>query len=308
MWTSGYSTVFGLFSNDELNALKALKSYQSKIRKNISGRDDMIMMNTWGDRGAGERINEQYIINELELCNHLGVTHFQIDDGWQTGKSPATTEGGSFDDIWARDDYWIPDNNNFPNGLAPVVKRGKELGIEVCIWFNPSYTNNYESWKRDAEALIDLNKKYGIRTFKIDGLRIHNKLSEERVDNMLSMVSEALDHDVVFNLDVTADKRFGYFYKNRYGNIFLENRYTDFVNYYPYWTLQNLWMLSKYVPSRNLQIEFLNKWRNSEKYGDDPFAPANYDFEYLFAITMMSQPSLGWKHKTCRRKLSKLPR
>lgn len=292
-WTRGYSTVFGLFSQNEYSALTNLKSYQSKIRKVIPGRDEMIMMNTWGDRGVGKRINEEYILSELKLCHRLGITHFQIDDGWQTGKSPATTEGGSFDNIWDRPGYWTPDRGNFPNGLKFVVEKGRDLGIEVCLWFNPSYSNSYADWLQDANVLISLNRKYGIRTFKIDGLRIHNKLSEERVDSLLSTVSKALNHDVVFNLDVTADKRFGYLFRNSFGNIFLENRYTDFGNYYPYWTLRNLWTLSKYVPSRNLQIEFLNKWRNRDKYGNDLFAPANYDFEYLFAITMMAQP-LAW--------------
>lgn len=80
---------------------------------------------------------------------------------------------------------------------------------------------------------------------------------------------------------------------NEYGNIFLENRYTDWNNYYPYKTLRNLWQLSRYVPAEKLQIEFLNKWRNASKYGDDIFAPANYSFEYLFAITMAGQP-LAW--------------
>ena len=291
-WTSAYSTVLGLFSKNEYNALQGLKKYQSRIRKVIPDRDEMIMMNTWGDRGVGKRINEAYILRELELCHQLGVTHFQIDDGWQTGKSPATTQSGSFDSIWERSDYWKPDPANFPNGLKDVVERGKQLGVEICIWFNPSYTNNYIDWKRDAEVLIYLNQQYGIRTFKIDGLRIHNKISEERVDSLLATVARSLNYDVVFNLDVTADKRFGFHFKNKYGNIFLENRYTDFGNYYPYWTLRNLWSLSKYVPTRNLQIEFLNKWRNREKY-NDLFAPEHYDFEYLFAITMMAQP-LAW--------------
>jgi len=52
-------------------------------------------------------------------------------------------------------------------------------------------------------------------------------------------------------------------------------------------------MLSKYVPAQNFQIEFLNKWRNSDKYAGDPFAPMNYSFDYLFAITMAAQP-LAW--------------
>ena len=56
-------------------------------------------------------------------------------------------------------------------------------------------------------------------------------------------------------------------------------------------------MLSKYVPAERLQIEFLNKWRNREKYAGDPFAPANYDFEYLFATTIVGQP-LAWMEAT----------
>ena len=58
---------------------------------------------------------------------------------------------------------------------------------------------------------------------------------------------------------MTAGRRWGYHYGNEYGNIFLENRYTDWGNYHPHWTLRNLWMLARTVPPQNLQIEFLNK-------------------------------------------------
>lgn len=292
-WTPGYSAVMGLFSGDEYSSLRSLRTYQNRLRKRVAERDDMIMMNTWGDRGRDSRINEKYIIEELELCSGLGISHYQIDDGWQTGKSPASVGGGSFDNIWDRDDYWKPNSNNFPSGFTPVIEKGKELGIEICLWFNPSYSDNYLDWEKDADLLISLNREYGIRTFKIDGLRIHNKLSDLRVDSMFMKVEKALNSDVVINLDVTNDRRYGYLYRNRYGNIFLENRYSDFGTYYPYWSLRNLWTLSKYVPAQDLQIEFLNKWRNRDKYKDDPFAPELYDFEYLFAITMMAQP-LAW--------------
>lgn len=54
-------------------------------------------------------------------------------------------------------------------------------------------------------------------------------------------------------VDETAGRRGGYHYLNEYGNLFLENRYTDWTNYYPYTTLRNLWMLSKYVPAEKFQ-------------------------------------------------------
>src|SRR5690606_8331329 len=69
---------------------------------------------------------------------------------------------------------------------------------------------------------------------------------------------------------------------------------TDFASYYPHFTLRNLWMLSKYIAPQRLQIEFLNKWRNMDKYPKgDLFARECYSFEYLFAITMPAQP-LAW--------------
>lgn len=53
-------------------------------------------------------------------------------------------------------------------------------------------------------------------------------------------------------------------------------------------------MLAKYVPPQNLQIEFLNNFRNADKYpADDILAPSKVGFEYEFAITMMAQP-LAW--------------
>lgn len=293
-WRKAYSVVTGVYNGGELNRLTALRSYQKNMRKLLPGRDEMVMMNTWGDRNQDSRVNEQFSLQEVEKAAQLGITHFQIDDGWQQGKSPnSAVAKGSFENIWSNPDYWTPDPQKYPNGLGPVVEKGKKLGVEICLWFNPSVQNNYADWEKDAQALIKLYKTYGIRTFKIDGLAIPTKQAEINLRHLFDRVLEASGNNVVFNLDATAGRRSGYHTFNEYGNIFLENRYTDWQNYYPYWTLRNLWLLSKYVPAEKLQIEFLNKWRNVDKYGKDVFAPAHYSFEYLFAITMAAQP-LAW--------------
>lgn len=294
-WRRGYGFVTGVYAGDENNSYIALRAYQEKIRIHKVGRDEMILMNTWGDRGQDSRVKEKFALEELEAGAKLGITHFQLDDGWQTGRSSnSALKGGSLENIWTNKKYWEPNPEKFPNGLEPIVKKGKELGIEVCIWFNPSKDNSNEYWEKDANALIDIYKKYGIRTFKIDGVNLPDKLAEINFRKFLDKVSVETDNNVVFNLDVTAGRRGGYHYLNEYGNIFLENRYTDWTNYYPYTTLRNLWTLSKYVPAQNLQIEFLNKWRNPDKYpANDILAPKNYSFDYLFAITMFAQP-LAW--------------
>ena len=292
-WTRAYGYVTGLFGSGELSQLEALRSYQTRVRPMLPERDEMIMLNTWGDRGQDTRVNEAFCLNELDLCARLGITHFQIDDGWQEGRSANSAFGGTFNNIWSNPNYWEPDKERFPNGLEPIVRRGKELGVEVCLWFNPSKQDDYADWEKDAEALIVLYRKHGIRTFKIDGMAIPNKVSEIRLRQMYDRVMTATNWKAVLNLDATAGRRGGYLFFNEYGNIFLENRYTDWGNYYPYRTLRNLWMLSRYMPPQSLQIEFLNLWRNQEKYTGDRFAPVNYSFNYAFATTMAAQP-LAW--------------
>ena len=294
-WTQTYGCVLGIYGEGELSRLQALRSYQKNIRTYRADRDEMIMMNTWGDRSQDSKVNESFCLKELERAARLGITHFQIDDGWQIGKSPnSAVARGSFKNIWDNKDYWKPDPQKYPRGLHPIVKRGKELGIEIGLWFNPSIQNDFADWQKDAQAIIGLYKKYGICCFKIDGLQIPTKTAEQNLRRLFDTVLEQTNYEVIFNLDATAGRRGGYHYMNEYGNIFLENRYTDWGNYYPYRTLRNLWMLSRYVPAEKMQIEFLNKWRNVDKYdAADPFAPARYSFDYLFAITLAAQP-LAW--------------
>lgn len=297
-WTKACGFATGVYGDDPVNKLLALREYQQRIRLHRPDRDEMIMMNTWGDRSQDTKVDEAFCLDELDAGARLGITHFQLDDGWQTGRSGNSAfKGGSFKDIWRDLNYWKPDPVKFPDGLTPIIEKGKKLGIKIGIWFNPSSDGSYTNWEKDANALIALYKQYGILTFKIDGVNIADKQSEINFRKFMDKVVDATQGKVVFNLDVTAGRRGGYFSFNEYGNIFLENRYTDWQNYYPYWTLRNLWMLSKYIPPQNLQIEFLNKWRNTEKYKDELFAPENYSFDYLFATTMAGQP-LAWFEST----------
>jgi len=289
-WTRCYGVVAGVFSEGEFGALKALRTYQKQIGK-PGGQDGMIMLNTWGDRSKYTRIDHDFALVELEAGHKLGVTHLQIDCGWQKGLYADLTKSKGCQE---REKYWQVNMKRFPEGLSPVVKRAKELGIEVCLWFNPHTDNSFAHWKEDAAVLINLYKNYGIRVFKIDGVFIPDKRAEENLRALLCRVTEATEGNAFFNLDVTAGRRFGYHYFNEYGNVFVENRYTDWSNYYPHWTLRNLWQLSWFVPPEKLQMEFLNCWRNPDKYPkDDPLAPSRIPFEYCFAVTLMAQP-LAW--------------
>jgi len=294
-WIRTYSVALGVSGSDELDFLTTIRRYQKRLRKILPGRDDMIMMNTWGDRNKDASIGEEFIKNEIDACSKLNITHFQIDDGWQKGRSANSSEisnSMSWSD-WEKEN-WQPDPGRFPNGLKVVKDYASEKGIQLGLWFNPSSENEYAKWRQDAEIIIDLYNNYGIKYYKIDGVKLPTKRADQNLRNLLDSVSEITNYNVVFNLDMTADNRGGYFYLYEYGNIFLENRYTDWGNYYPYQTLRNLWQLSKYVPAEKFQIEFLNNKRNKKVYPQgDIFAPSNIPFDYTFAVTMMAQP-LAW--------------
>lgn len=277
-WVKAYSVVLGVSAGDEYSRLKALHSYLKGKRKVDPERDEMIVMNTWGDRAELSRLTEEFCFRQMEACAQLGISHFQIDWGWQEG---ANKEGLG---------KWTPKRSLFPNGIESVVKKGKELGVELCLYLVPDLKYDNQAWEEDADALIHLYKEYGIRIFKIDGQQIQSKIAEIRTRKMYEKVMKETNYNVTFNLDITAGQRGGFFFLNEYGNMFIENRYTLFRSYYPYTTLRNLWMLSKYVPAETIMIEVLNKWKNQEVYKDDLFAPANYSFDYLFAITMAGQP------------------
>ncbi|MHA7111676.1 alpha-galactosidase [Sunxiuqinia elliptica] len=296
-WIKGYTITMGLAEN-QAGCLLALRQYLKASINYDPKQYEMVMMNTWGDRGQDGKISEAFILRELEEAEALGISHFQIDDGWQQGLSANSVHrSGRLWDAWTPEN-WMPNKERFPNGLTKVIKSAKKKGIRLGLWFHPSNENDYATWETDAEILINLNKETGIDYFKIDGVEIPTKVAAINLERFFEKVKEETNGDVFFNLDLTAGTRGGYFSYRPYGNLFLENRYTDWANYYPFRTLRNVWSLACYFPPELLQVEFLNKWRNAGKYpADDLFAPGNYDFNYLFAIAMVGQP-LAWFEAT----------
>jgi len=298
-WRPAYAVTLGLARGGETGVLRALRQTQQTLRPHQPERDEMILVNTWGDRSQDRRIGEPFALAELEACARLGVTHFQLDDGWQRGRTTnSATPGGTLEDLWSHPGFWEPHPERFPRGLGPVVARARELGIRLALWYAPSPSHSYATWELDAGRLLELWREHDIRTFKIDMVRLPDALADRRYQALLQRVRQASAGAVSFNLDGTASRRLGYHYGTHYGNIFLENRYTDWSNYHPHWTLRNLWQLSRFVPSRLFQIEFLNLWRNPDKYpAHDPLAPRQVGFDYAFAVTLAAQP-LAWFEAT----------
>lgn len=297
-----YGSVVGVFDGSEYGGCGLLHDYHRSIRIFRPEQDAFMMSNTWGDRSKDGRINESFMMQELRKAAELGLDIVQIDDGWQKGISTnsvsATGDIGRWGDFYSGEgDFWSHHPDRFPHGLAPVAELARQLGLKLGLWFSLDTTSDYIHWEQDAARMLELHREYGIAAFKLDGIDIRSKTGEQRLCKAMKQVVLATRGNVQFNLDATAQKRLGYFGQTQYGSIFLENRYTDWLNYYPHWTLRNLWALCAYLPADKLQMEFLNVERNREKYGEDSLAPASCGQLYAFAAAMFANP-LAWMELT----------
>lgn len=165
------------------------------------------------------------------------------------------------------------------------------------MWYNPDRTNNYANWMKDTDVLLDLHGKFGINIFKYDGINFSTKTGEKNILYAMHRMVQETNGKVSIELDITGGNQPGYFSAMQYGFLFLENRYTDLRRYYPHMTLRNLWQLSHYVDARRLRMEFLNNERSKDKHPNDPLAPANYQPDYLFAVTMFAM-LMAWFETT----------
>ncbi len=72
-WTRVYGCVTGVYTGDEQEALTALRLYQKKqLRHHTAAQDEMIMLNTWGDRSQDAKIDEAFCLAEAGSCRTSG--------------------------------------------------------------------------------------------------------------------------------------------------------------------------------------------------------------------------------------------
>lgn len=299
---TSYGTMVGVFDGDTFSEHRLMHDYHRNLRHYRPERDSFLMSNTWGDRSKDGALHEGFMLAELQAASNLGLTLLQIDDGWQKGVTcnsvNASPGGGLWSHYYSGDgQFWHVHPERFPNGLSPIVEAAAAKRIQLGLWFSPDSSDDYVNWEKDVTTLLELHKEHHIVAFKLDGIDIHSKLGETRLLMMMRQVVKATGGQVVFNIDATAQTRLGYMGQTQYGIIFLENRYTDWGNYYPHWTLRNLWTLLPYLPADRLQMEFLNVERNQVKYIDDPLAPFHSGQVYAFMLVAFTN-SLAWMETT----------
>ncbi len=282
-----------------LGRARALQQWQRGCRPDVPGHTTpRLVVNTWGDRSRDSRMNEAFVLREIDAAARLGADVVQLDDGWQRGTTSnsawARQKGGVWQGFWAQDErFWDVHPERFPRGLGPVVDHARERGVGLGLWFAPDSSDGFTNWQRDVDVLVAYHDTLGVEHVKIDGVKMISATARVNLMRFFESVLQRTGGRVVFDLDVTAETRPGYFGAPGVGPLFVENRYTDWHNWWPHHTLRNLWQLARWVDPLRLRMEFLNPARNAEHYDGDVLAPGRWRPDALFATVMASNP-LGW--------------
>ena len=297
---NGYPLVELVYRGGEAGRQRAVIAFQRAIRPYRPGRDGVLLSNTWGAGNRDSRINQAFLLKEIEAGAKIGVDVIQIDDGWQHGRTANSQKKANagkkkvWSGYWDEDpDFWKEDLERFPDGLAFLVGRAKEKGMRFGLWFGPDSSNEAANWQRDADCLLDYHRRLGIDYFKMDSMRLLSQTAMQRNRMMFDRMLELSDGAMVFDLDCTAQVRPGFLGLLDIGPLFLENRYTKRPIYWPHHTLKNLWDLSHLIDPVRLRMEFNNPDTNHENYSGSPLCHGKYRPDVLFATVMAASP-LAW--------------
>lgn len=105
---------------------------------------------TWGGNFA-----QKYIAHG-QWCkdNKLPVDFLWVDAGW-FGKDEAKVGANVFNSNWgALVGDWFPNPGYFPEGLAPVGKALKEMGLGFLLWLEPERVHKGTMWTREHPEFL----------------------------------------------------------------------------------------------------------------------------------------------------------
>ena len=297
---NGYPLAELVYAGGAAGRRRALTAFQRALRPFRPGRDGVLLSNTWGAGNRDSRICQDFLLKEIEAGARIGVDVIQIDDGWQRGRSAnsqkkvAAGQKKVWTGYWAASpDFWKEDLERFPDGLGFLAKKAAEKGMRFGLWFGPDSSDDAANWERDADCLIDYHRRLGIDYFKVDSMKLFTPLALERNRKMFDKMLAASNGEMVFDLDCTAEVRPGYFGVPDIGPLFVENRSSRRMAYWPHCTLKNLWDLAQVVDPVRLRMEFNNPDTERARYAWSPLGHPRYRPDALFATVMAASP-LAW--------------
>ena len=103
----------------------------------------------WGENTAAQQIAKAQWFKD----NDVGIDAFWIDAGWY-GDGPFQEDSTVFNSAWGqRAGDWWPNKNIYPDGLAPIGRALREMGLGFVLWVEPErvfkgthFTREHPEW------------------------------------------------------------------------------------------------------------------------------------------------------------------
>ncbi|GLZ36080.1 alpha-galactosidase [Lentzea sp. NBRC 105346] len=120
-------SLYAAYSGNGIDGLSA--AFHRKLREGRPAKPRPVVLNTW---------EAVYFDHDLERLASLadtaaaaGVERFVLDDGWFRHRRADTAGLGD----------WYVDETVWPDGLNPLIKHVRSLGMEFGLWFEPEMIN-----------------------------------------------------------------------------------------------------------------------------------------------------------------------
>ena len=88
-----------------------------------------VLYNSW--EAASFDVDEASQIELAEIAADIGIELFVVDDGWFHRRK---------NDRAGLGDWW-PDEKKFPAGMAPLIRKVNQLGMDFGLWIEPEMVN-----------------------------------------------------------------------------------------------------------------------------------------------------------------------
>lgn len=135
---SPYQTVWfeaGAVADGEDQLASAFRTFILKyMTQNLGTRKPQIYYNTWNfqernkwwnGKTYGSSMNQERILEEIDVAHRMGIDVYVVDGGWEEKMGD-----------------WTVNTERFPDGLRKVKNRLDRYGMQLGLWFGPSFALN----------------------------------------------------------------------------------------------------------------------------------------------------------------------
>lgn len=120
---------YAAFSADGIDGITAVFHRWMRARVGHPASPRPVVLNTWEAVYFSHDLPT--LVELAESASDVGVERFVLDDGWFRGRR--NDQAGLGD--------WFVDETVWPDGLAPLIDRVHELGMEFGLWVEPEMVN-----------------------------------------------------------------------------------------------------------------------------------------------------------------------